>query len=109
MGLTMTGDVLKLPFSPLYISDVAFVGRKFFLKLSLTLNSRTENFVFVSESDMGAFRPLTYNSKLLFKGLGIYMNKIRNIVRILNEMDIPLTVVSSDDQVHKSVYENIIL
>ncbi|KAK0393058.1 hypothetical protein QR680_000035 [Steinernema hermaphroditum] len=57
-----------------------------------------EKFFFVSESDQGAFRPSNWNSVLRFQGNEFQMKKLDEIVKIINNYGIPLSVLESTDQ-----------
>lgn len=63
-----------------------------------------ENFVFVSETDQGAFRPETYNSALqLTTVMEKHHSILQEIVQMLNIAGIPLSVAISDKKVQGDV------
>uniref|UniRef100_A0A915CL36 Carboxypeptidase Q n=1 Tax=Ditylenchus dipsaci TaxID=166011 RepID=A0A915CL36_9BILA len=61
-------------------------------------SNSNENIFFVSETDNGAFKPLNFNSSLKFAGNENQKNRIKQIVQLLNEYEIPLSVRDSTDQ-----------
>lgn len=61
-------------------------------------NSSNEKFFFVSETDQGAFKPKTIKSQLKFSGSDKQKKRIKEIVSLLNDYNIPLIVKSNKDQ-----------
>ncbi|CAJ0570078.1 unnamed protein product, partial [Mesorhabditis spiculigera] len=59
---------------------------------------RGEKFVFVSESDNGAFKPTNSTSNLAFKGNREQMDIMHEIVAIINAYGIPLKTIYSNAQ-----------
>ncbi|CAJ0914485.1 unnamed protein product, partial [Mesorhabditis belari] len=57
-----------------------------------------EKFVFVSESDNGAFKPTNSTANLAFKGTREQMDIMNEIVTIINSYGIPLKVIHSNGQ-----------
>jgi len=57
-----------------------------------------ESFFFVSESDQGAFKPETFASQLSFMGSETHLRRIEQIVKMLNDYGIPLSVALDRSQ-----------
>lgn len=61
-------------------------------------NDSSENFVFVSETDQGAFKPTNWYSALKVSSTKAQMKYIDEIVNILNDYGIPLSTQYRNDQ-----------
>lgn len=57
-----------------------------------------EKFIFVSETDQGAFKPTNWHSALQFSGTVEQMKRLDEIVSILNDYHIPLSIQQSNSQ-----------
>ncbi|KAI6183418.1 Carboxypeptidase Q [Aphelenchoides bicaudatus] len=58
----------------------------------------SEKFIFVSETDQGAFRPTTMDSFLRFKGNSTHRARLQEIVELLNANGIPLSIKEGPQQ-----------
>jgi len=58
----------------------------------------SEKFVFVSETDQGAFRPQSTDSFLRFKGNSTHRARLQEIVELLNANGIPLSIKEGPQQ-----------
>uniref|UniRef100_A0A915CGR7 Carboxypeptidase Q n=1 Tax=Parascaris univalens TaxID=6257 RepID=A0A915CGR7_PARUN len=61
-------------------------------------NDSHERFVFASETDQGAFKPLNWFSSLEFAGTKAQKKRLNGIVEIINKYGIPLSILINDKQ-----------
>ncbi|VDM39879.1 unnamed protein product [Toxocara canis] len=76
--------------------EQGLLGARYYYKTHK--NDTHERFVFVSETDQGAFKPTNWYSSFEFAGSKKQMARLDQIVEILNDYGIPLSILTNDKQ-----------
>ncbi|KAI1708213.1 peptidase family m28 domain-containing protein [Ditylenchus destructor] len=76
--------------------EVGLLGAEHYYNTHKDNANLKETFFFVSETDQGAFRPTNFSSRLRFSGTDKQRSKMGDIVRMMNNYGIPLSVIAQN-------------